>query len=179
MSEPDDRLEMLIAELKRPEPVDPTAVDRVMDAVRGAKPPLRDRVWGWLTLPRQVAVSPLGLAAVVVALVVIIRLGALLPGSDQHAPVPEGHHPVQFVFQADGATSVSLVGDFNNWDPRALPLTRTGVNGIWSVVVPLPPGRHVYAFVVDGRVWMSDQYAPRAPEDEFGRANSVILVEKT
>jgi hypothetical protein len=44
------------------------------------------------------------------------------------------------------------------------------------VDVPLAPGRHLYAFVVDGTRWTPDPNAPLAPGDDFGAPNSVIMV---
>ena len=57
-------------------------------------------------------------------------------------------------------------------------LNRDG-EGPWSIVVSLSPGRHTYAFVVDDELWVADENAPRTPEDEFGRVNSVVLVEES
>jgi hypothetical protein len=37
-------------------------------------------------------------------------------------------------------------------------------------------GRHQYAFVVDNAVWLPDEHAPRAPDNDFGVANSVLIV---
>jgi hypothetical protein len=85
--------------------------------------------------------------------------------------------PVQFMLDARevaGGTTVSLVGDFNDWDVSALPLTLD--NGVWSTTLPLPPGRHVYAFVINGKRWIADPRAPQAPDADFGRPGSVILV---
>ena len=84
--------------------------------------------------------------------------------------------PAQFVLdarEAAEATSLSLVGDFNDWDVSATPMTLEG--GVWSVTLPVTPGRHVYAFVVNGAVWQRDPESPPA-EDEFGRPNSVVTV---
>ena len=81
---------------------------------------------------------------------------------------------MKFVFVAPAAARVSLVGDFNRWDPDATPMQRTG--GTWTVTLPLAAGRHLYSFVVDGTQWMPDPSAPLAPEDGFGHANSVVLV---
>ena len=83
---------------------------------------------------------------------------------------------IEFVVLAPGATSVHLVGDFNEWDTAATPLRATERAGVWSVKVPLPAGRHEYAFVVDGQRWMPDPAAPRAPGDDFGTPNSVVTV---
>jgi 1,4-alpha-glucan branching enzyme len=70
---------------------------------------------------------------------------------------------------------VSLVGDFNQWDAHATPMRQLGDGRLWLVEVPLPPGRHVYAFVVDGDV-TPDPAAPRAGEEDFGTPSSVVLV---
>lgn len=83
---------------------------------------------------------------------------------------------VQFALVAPDARTVALVGDFNDWDATATPMARIGSRAPWVVDVPLPPGRHEYAFVVDGERWVLDAAAPRAPADELGPANSVVLV---
>lgn len=82
---------------------------------------------------------------------------------------------VHFELAAPRATRVALVGSFNEWNPVATPLTRDPATGKWVVSLRLPPGRHVYAFVVDGDV-TADPAAPRAADDDFGSANSVVLV---
>ena len=83
--------------------------------------------------------------------------------------------PVRFALVAPGASQVSLVGDFNQWDATATPMRQLGDGRLWLVEVPLPPGRHVYAFVVDGDV-TPDPAAPRAGEEDFGTPSSVMLV---
>jgi hypothetical protein len=74
-----------------------------------------------------------------------------------------------------GAEGVALVGDFNGWDERATPMLRPQGNGAWSAQVELPPGRHVYAFVVDGQRWLVDPLAPQVPDAGFGPANAVVI----
>jgi len=82
---------------------------------------------------------------------------------------------VHFELSAPRASRVALVGSFNEWNPVATPLTRDPATGKWVVSLRLPPGRHVYAFVVDGDV-TADPAAPRAADDDFGSTNSVVLV---
>ena len=82
--------------------------------------------------------------------------------------------PVQFVLVDATARSVSLAGDFNDWDRQTTPLSRSG-NGVWSVVVKLPPGPVSYSFIVDGQTWVSDPNAPLST-DEFGRPSSTVYV---
>ena len=84
---------------------------------------------------------------------------------------------VRFALVAPYAAEVSLVGDFNRWNPRALPMRRIADGRTWVLDVPLPPGRHVYAFVVDGDL-TPDPAAPHAGEDDFGVQNSVVLVSE-
>lgn len=71
------------------------------------------------------------------------------------------------------AKAVSIVGDFNGWDEKATPMVRDG--GEWSAKVALPPGRHVYAFVIDGSTWLVDPLAPQVPDAGYGPANAVIV----
>jgi 1,4-alpha-glucan branching enzyme len=80
---------------------------------------------------------------------------------------------------APNATTVSLVGDFNDWETGAMPMEGTVTDGLWTVTVPLSPGRYRYAFLVDGETWVPDPAAPRALEDDFGRPNSVVTIGGT
>jgi len=91
------------------------------------------------------------------------------------AAAPASAGTVRFVFVAPRAARVSLVGDFNRWDPAVTPMRAAGDGQTWSVELPLAPGRHVYAFVVDGDV-VADPAAPRAADEDFGVPNSVVLV---
>ncbi len=81
---------------------------------------------------------------------------------------------LQFVLVAPQAASVSLVGDFNDWDPARSPMQTA--HGVWATVVRLAPGRYRYAFLVNGVEWRADPGAPAAKDDEFGTPNSVVTV---
>jgi hypothetical protein len=86
--------------------------------------------------------------------------------------------PTQFVIDArdvPAGARVSLVGDFNDWNIDADPLALDG--GAYSITVPLAPGRHVYAFVVNGEKWIADPRAAEAIDADFGRPGSVIIVQ--
>jgi len=83
---------------------------------------------------------------------------------------------VQFVLFLPDARTVTVVGDFNDWDPAATPLTASRPGGMWVVSVPLTPGRHHYAFVVNGTRWIADPAAPPARDEDFGSPNSVVTV---
>ncbi len=59
-------------------------------------------------------------------------------------------HHVDFFCQAPQAQQVSLVGDFNAWDPRETPMTRQP-DGRWMASLELRHGYHQYLFLVDGK----------------------------
>jgi hypothetical protein len=86
---------------------------------------------------------------------------------------------VRFLLVAPSAHRVSVVGDFNGWDPAATPMRRSAsADDRWIVELPVQPGRHVYAFYVDGDV-LSDPTAPQAHEEDFGVPQSLLLVGGT
>ncbi len=180
----DELLERVVAELRRPVALSPDFDARVMAALEPPSPwtaPLR-----WLTRPRTVTVSPLGLLGAAACLAGLVVAGAALatralrvlepPPQVAVAPAPGPRaEVVRFVLAAPGARRVSVIGDFNDWDAEATPL-RPAAAGVWVADVALPPGRHEYAFLIDGREWRADPIAPRAPANEYGVPNSVITV---
>jgi hypothetical protein len=101
--------------------------------------------------------------------------GSATVGANAAAPAGWAVPAVRFALLAPGASRVALVGDFNGWNPAATPLRESPDGHTWSVAVPLAPGRHVYAFVVDGSV-TADPAAPRAAEEDFGAPSSVVMV---
>jgi hypothetical protein len=189
----DPTLEHLVAVARRPVALDPAAKRRLLVAVRAeARPSRRPARWAWLTDARSLRLSPVAAAALAAGLVGIGVLVGVDLGSPRPMPVtPDSvskgvvvpppelgsvRDGVKFVLVAPQAARVSLVGDFNSWDPAATPMERTPTGGTWSVVVPLSAGRHEYAFVVDGKQWLPDPSAPLAPVDGLGAPNSVVLV---
>jgi RNA polymerase sigma-70 factor, ECF subfamily len=78
----------------------------------------------------------------------------------------------RFVLADPSAKSVALIGDFNRWDPSATPLTRSAA-GIWGRTLRLTAGRHEYAYLVDGKRWVTDRVA-RESHDAFDVASSVL-----
>ncbi len=55
------------------------------------------------------------------------------------------------------AGTVSVVGDFNGWDPFAHPLRRRG-NGTRSASVLVPAGSTVrFRYLAEGGVWFDDE----------------------
>lgn len=57
--------------------------------------------------------------------------------------------PVSFICVAPVATRVSVVGDFNAWNPDANPMEKA-FDGSWKSSIAIRHGHHQYAFLVDG-----------------------------
>jgi hypothetical protein len=192
--------------LREPESLDASFDARLMAAVRASAPPVRDaspalrragtidHQRSWWRRPRTLRVSPAaglllaaGVASVAFfggAFTARLTSGgaprAVVPTLATHAPAPrearDTVHVVRFVLVAPTANSVTLVGDFNNWDRAATRLTPAGATGTWTISLPLAPGRYEYAFIVDGTQWEADPTAPITMHDDFGTTSSVVTV---
>lgn len=95
--------------------------------------------------------------------------------------VADGEAQVPVQFTLDGAAvpeaaRVVVVGDFNDWNENVAPLAKLPGTSVWTTTIAVRPGRHTYAFVVDGARWIADPRAPRAADDDFGRVGSVVMV---
>lgn len=69
---------------------------------------------------------------------------------------------ITFVLPADEpAGAVSVVGDFNDWDPLAHPLRRR-TNGTRSAVVRVPAGsKLLFRYLAEGGLWFDDDSAEK------------------
>jgi hypothetical protein len=206
MSENDDQPDELtdgIAQLLRTR--EPTASDftsRLMAvlnpqaeyemASRGRDPGARS--WWLRNRTLRLSSSPLGLLAAAAIVGATAVLGAdivrdtaapsdrpaAIAGATPSSPLTGARrdtvHLVRFVFLAPHASSVVMVGDFNNWDRGVTPLRRVGLAGAWTVSVALPPGLHQYAFIVDGTEWTPDPATSTTVSDEFKTTTSLIDV---
>lgn len=78
---------------------------------------------------------------------------------------------------AQEAQTVYLVGEFNDWDASATPMSRLK-SGEFKVTMDLEPGRaYEYRFLIDGRVWENDWAADGyRPAGIPGAENSVVTV---
>jgi hypothetical protein len=92
---------------------------------------------------------------------------------------PADMRSVNFILVDESARQVWLVGDFNGWSKKQIPLTRAANGRAWTVSVPLSEGRHEYAFIVadeNGERWVADPLTPPV-EDDFGTTSSIVRVE--
>lgn len=202
----DELLERVVDELRTLPPMDEMAVRRIVTAASedenamaeargtrrtfGARFAIGGAQWLRSRVPLAAAAG-LALAAGLTGYAIrggptptgTTTVAALEPNSPTRAPVTLATHrllpaevPTQFVLEAPRASRVTLVGDFNAWNASQTPLVRDPSSGIWTVMVPLAPGRHVYAFMVDGATLTLDPRAPTAQDPDFGTPSSVVLV---
>ena len=81
-----------------------------------------------------------------------------------------------FVQPYDGGIKVSVVGDFNNWDPKANPLIKR-TNGTASSSITLDPNQRVrFRYYRGDGVWFNDEAADAYEPGEHGDENSVVII---
>jgi 1,4-alpha-glucan branching enzyme len=94
---------------------------------------------------------------------------------------------VLFQFEAPSAQRVQLAGSWpeNDW-LRGQAQTGSYLiglmsdedhDGIWQIVVDIPPGRHQYKFVIDEKTWKEDPNNPQRVDDGYGGSNSLLVVD--
>jgi hypothetical protein len=170
----------------------PQAVGRLLQTVWASpRPSWFSRAWEAWRVP---ALSGLGASAVAVAALALgfVGRGAVTTATPA-APIAangaatgefpvqlaandgELRVPTQFVLEAADAQRVSVVGEFNDWKVGEVEMVRVGA-GMWTATVPLAPGRHVYAYVIDGTLLVADPRAPKSGDSDYGREGSVVMV---
>jgi hypothetical protein len=191
----DELIERVARALKPLPPMNARAAAQIVAVVRARRaraPRPWTRAFEWLRQPTFSAASAGMLAAAALAIGFVSR-GVITPSSPEpttvDAPraltaplIPASNTPnavvaipVPITFDAVDAKSVSIVGDFNNWNSTAAPLTRFGAKGPWTTTVKVMPGRHLYAFMVDGKL-VTDPRAPSTRDLDYGGDASVMMV---
>ena len=80
-----------------------------------------------------------------------------------------------FELDAPGARTVQVIGDFNDWSRTGSSMLR-GSDGRWRVTTLLPPGRYVYAFLIDGQRFQRDPQRDPIEDRDFGVTGSELVV---
>ncbi len=184
--------ELVAAEAARLPRIVPSAafLRRVKAQTIPVTPGLWDRLRALFTTPRTLEWNFAGaMAAACVVVVAMAGLFRLAPERIVEVPVaapsvqtasfgsgPEPKVFVRLVLSQPSAQSVSVAGDFNGWNPAKTKLERAD-GGMWTVTLPLKPGRYEYMFVIDGKQWVPDPLATEEAIDGFGAQNAVLDVE--
>jgi hypothetical protein len=178
-----------VEELKRLPALDQAAVRRITAAAAAARLTPADDPIAMPSRARNRLWTTLGLvaAAAIVGFVSgdLLRSRPTAIESAPSAPAPASMVsnradaalvPQQFVLENTTARRVSVVGDFNNWNPNATPMSRSSDGALWSVIVPVASGRHVYGYMVDDSLFTLDPQKPTARDPDFGTNASVLMV---
>jgi 1,4-alpha-glucan branching enzyme len=85
---------------------------------------------------------------------------------------------VTFAVPADHLGPVSLVGDFNRWDPTATPLLQQGA---WlSATIDLDVDRtYAFRYRTEAGGWFNEESADKTEINEFGSENSVLDLRRS
>ena len=128
-------------------------------------PPLQVAGKG-LRFPRWLAFGGLAWAASL-AVWVLLWLGA---PTDEMVFTPH-----RFVIYQPAAEQIELTGSFTDW--RALPMQAIGSSGYWELRLDIPKGEHRFSYIVDGDERLPDPTVPAREKDDFGGANSILIIE--
>lgn len=85
------------------------------------------------------------------------RIESIPPGTPWGATVNDDG-TVTFALHAPGKRFVSLMGDFNDWDPFAN-MMNYSPDGTWWLTRPISNGAWRYQYAVEGRRFLADPYA--------------------
>lgn len=76
--------------------------------------------------------------------------------------------------EASGASKIQLLGDFNNWDKSAEPMTQLKSND-FTATLELEAGKeYQFRYLIDGSVWKNEAQADLFVSNNFGEQNSVV-----
>ncbi len=180
----DSRLDAALAAMREPPLLSRDTSARVAaHAVLANAPIVRATTW-WLRAAAAVMMVALGGAAIG-----SLRSRNAAPtytsASDSMRDIARGvtitpvvattARPIVFELDAPDAHSVQVLGDFNQWSRSASEMQR-GADGRWRMTTLLPPGRYVYAFLVDGLRFRRDPLRDAVEDRDFGVNGSELVV---
>lgn len=89
-----------------------------------------------------------------------------------------GKHQVEVTFVLPAAfphVPLSVVGDFNQWDPTLHPLTPAS-DGTYQVTVTLEAGhRYAFRYLSHSSQWFNEGFADDLEPGSFGSYNSIVV----
>lgn len=172
-----------LSALPAPEPPDDLVNRAVLRAVRHraaieASTPEWKRWLARVLEPRTIRVRVLPLAALAlcaIATALWVARDRVVVETERTVEITDA--AVRLVLPAEGAHTVAVAGDFNDWRTDETFLEDPEGDGVFTATLRLPPGSYAYMFVVDGEEWVTDPYAVNHRDDGFGNRNAVLRID--
>lgn len=79
-----------------------------------------------------------------------------------------------FKIKASFAKSISMVGDFNDWDKDANPFI-LNKGSVWEVKILLSPGKYVYKFIIDGKDFIINPVSEYINDPVHGKCSILAI----
>jgi Glycogen recognition site of AMP-activated protein kinase len=153
-------------------------------AVLANEPMVRATTWT-LRAAAVITILALGSAAVATARIRSAAPSLALAPAAVETPAPAAAsvipvlatraRPIVFELDAPNANTVQVLGDFNQWS-RTVNSMERGADGRWRMTTLLPPGRYVYAYLVDGQTFRPDPQRDAIEDRDFGVTGSELVV---
>lgn len=84
---------------------------------------------------------------------------------------------VKVTFSLEDDRPISVVGDFNGWDPTAHPMVRRS-SGARSVAVTFPEGsKACFRYLADGGEFFDDPTADEIEPNGLGGTHSIVIAD--
>ncbi len=104
-----------------------------------------------------------------------VRPQSISPGTQRLLGVRETNQGVLFVHPLSSGGQISIAAEFNSWNATSHVMKRNAALGVFELCLKLPPGRHHYRLVIDGK-WSADPYNDHSEPNPFGDHNSILTV---
>lgn len=175
------RIASLVEDIEDMEPPE-ALVGSIMAGIRPRK-----LTW-WKKLRRQlqtpIYVTPIRVAQLSAAAVALMLAATVLMSRNESRNdvtlsrdgAAQAGKVVLFTLDMPDASTVELMGSFNQWTPEGYRMYRDEKRGEWRLSVPLRSGRYEYAFRVDGEMVVPDPKGLLRQEDGFGNKNSILII---
>jgi 1,4-alpha-glucan branching enzyme len=85
----------------------------------------------------------------------------------------EADGTITFAIRDPQARRIELVGAFDGWHERRLPMHR-GEDGVWRICFDPGPGAYLFRYLVDGDRWRLDSHAHGICRGVDGRCKSRV-----
>lgn len=178
----DTRIDAALTAMRAPPTIDRGVAARIAAQAILANAPSRSGHRGWMRAAAALTVVTVGALAIGTRSTMRTAppvAAALTPMTTGPTPLVavggSSARPIMFELDAPAARTVQVIGDFNDWSRNASSMQR-GIDGRWRVTTLLPPGRYIYAFLIDGQRFERDPLRDPIEDRDFGVTGSELVV---